>query len=109
MSSDLIVHVGDSNFEKEVLQAEVPVLLDFWAPWCGPCKMIAPILEDLAQTYQGKLKIVKLNVDENQETPSKFNVRGIPTLMIFKDGASVATKVGALNKGQLEAFINASI
>lgn len=109
MSSDLIVHVDDGNFEKEVLQAEVPVLLDFWAPWCGPCKMIAPILEDLAQTYQGKLKIVKLNVDENQETPSKFNVRGIPTLMIFKDGANVATKVGALNKGQLEAFVNASI
>lgn len=109
MSSDLIVHVDDGNFEKEVLQAEVPVLLDFWAPWCGPCKMIAPILEDLAQAYQGKLKIVKLNVDENQETPSKFNVRGIPTLMIFKDGANVATKVGALNKGQLEAFVNASI
>ncbi|WP_370578925.1 thioredoxin TrxA [Snodgrassella alvi] len=109
MSSDLIVHVGDGNFDKEVLQANVPVLLDFWAPWCGPCKMIAPILDELALAYQGKLKIVKLNVDENQDTPAKFNVRGIPTLMIFKDGASVATKVGALNKGQLEAFINASI
>lgn len=109
MSSDLIVHIGDGNFANEVLQSDVPVLLDFWAPWCGPCKMIAPILDDLASEYQGKLKIVKLNVDENQETPAKFGVRGIPTLMIFKNGSSVATKVGALNKGQLEAFINASL
>lgn len=109
MSSDLIIHASDATFNAEVLQADVPVLLDFWAPWCGPCKMIAPILEELASQYKGKLKIVKMDVDENEQTPAQFGVRGIPTLIIFKNGQNVATKVGALSKGQLEAFINASI
>lgn len=109
MSNELIIHVSDATFEKEVLQSNEPVLLDFWAPWCGPCKMIAPVLEEIAPEYQGKLKIVKMNVDENEKTPAQFGVRGIPTLMIFKNGQNVATKVGALNKSQLEAFVNASI
>lgn len=109
MSSELIVHATDASFEADVLKAESAVLVDFWAPWCGPCKMIAPVLDDIAPAYEGKLKIVKVNVDDNQAVPGEYGVRGIPTLIIFKDGEIVATKVGALAKGQLLAFIDASI
>ena len=101
--------VSEANFEEVVLKSSLPVLVDFWATWCGPCKMIAPILDEVAAEYQGRLKIVKINIDENEQTPAKFGVRGIPTLMVFKDGQNTATKVGALAKGQLTAFINASI
>ena len=107
--SNQIIHTSDATFEKDVLKAELPVLLDFWAPWCGPCKMIAPILDDIAAEFEGRLKVVKLNIDENEATPAKFGVRGIPTLMVFKNGENVATKVGALAKGQLTAFVNASL
>ncbi|MGU9858013.1 thioredoxin TrxA [Pseudomonas sp. LF245] len=109
MSSDLIKHVTDASFEAEVLKAQGPVLVDYWAEWCGPCKMIAPVLDDIAGTYQGKLTIAKLNIDDNQETPAKHGVRGIPTLMLFKDGEVAATKVGALSKSQLQAFLDANI
>lgn len=105
MSSE-IVYVTDDSFETEVLQSEVPVLVDYWAEWCGPCKMIAPILEEIVGEYTGKLKVAKLNIDENSATPPKFGIRGIPTLMIFKDGDVEATKVGALSKSQLTAFID---
>ena len=107
--SDKIIHVTDATFEAEVLQSSVPVLLDFWAPWCGPCKMIAPILDQLAEEYDGKVKIAKMNVDENQGVPAQFGIRGIPTMIVFKDGKNVANKVGALAKPQLEAFLNAPI
>jgi thioredoxin 1 len=109
MSSDAIVHVSDTSFEQEVIGADLPVLVDFWAPWCGPCKMIAPILDDLAEQFEGKLKVTKLNVDDNKEVAAKFNVRGIPTLIIFKNGAAHATKVGAVSKAQLVDFINSAI
>lgn len=107
--SDSILHVTDSSFEDEVLKSEGAVIVDFWAEWCGPCKMIAPILDDLAEQYKGKLTVAKLNIDENQGTPSTYGVRGIPTLILFKDGSPVATKVGAASKSQLEAFIDTNI
>jgi thioredoxin 1 len=109
MSSDLIKHVTDATFEAEVLQAQGAVLVDYWAEWCGPCKMIAPVLDDIATEYEGKVTIAKLNIDENQETPAKHGVRGIPTLMLFKNGNVEATKVGALSKSQLKAFLDASL
>ena len=107
--SENISHISDDNFEQEVLQSEQPVLIEYWAEWCGPCKMIAPILDEIAGEYEGKLKITKLNVDDNPNTPPKYGVRGIPTLMIFKNGNAEATKVGALSKSQLTAFIDQSI
>ncbi|HBT58395.1 MAG: thioredoxin TrxA [Pseudomonadales bacterium] len=107
--SDLIVHVTDSSFEDEVLKSDTPVLVDYWAEWCGPCKMIAPVLDEIAKDYSGKLKICKLNIDENAETAPKYGVRGIPTLMLFKDGNVEATKVGALSKSQLAAFLDSNI
>ena len=107
--SQQVVHVSDSSFESEVIQSQTPVLVDYWAEWCGPCKMIAPILEDVARDYAGKLKVAKLNIDENQATPPKYGIRGIPTLMLFKNGNVEATKVGALSKTQLAAFIDANI
>lgn len=107
--SDQIVHVSDADFEAEVLKSEHPVLVDYWAEWCGPCKMIAPILDEMAASYSGQLKIAKLNIDENPETPPKYGIRGIPTLMLFKNGAVEATKVGALSKAQLSAFIDSNL
>ena len=107
--SDNIINVTDSSFEQEVLSSEIPVLLDYWAEWCGPCKMIAPILNDIADEYSGKIKVAKLNIDENPGTPAKFGVRGIPTLMIFKSGSIEATKVGAMSKSQLSAFIDSTV
>lgn len=106
---DGIVHVSDSTFEDEVLNSGTPVLVDYWAEWCGPCKMIAPILEEIADEYTNKLTIAKLNIDDNQSTPQRYGVRGIPTLMIFKDGEIAGTKVGALSKSQLSAFIDSVI
>ncbi len=108
MSSD-IVYVTDDSFEEDVLKSDIPVLVDYWAEWCGPCKMIAPILEEIVGDYIGKLKVAKLNIDENSATPPKFGIRGIPTLMIFKDGDVEATKVGALSKSQLTAFIDSNL
>ena len=107
--SNSISHLTDENFEEEVLQSNIPVLVDYWAEWCGPCKMIAPILDSLTDEYSGKLKIAKLNIDDNQQTPQKYSVRGIPTLMIFKNGNVEATKVGALSKSQLTAFIDSNL
>ena len=107
--SDKIVYVTDDSFDSEVLQAESPVLVDYWADWCGPCKMIAPILDEIAGEYDGKLKVAKLNIDENPVTPPKFGIRGIPTLMIFKAGNVEATKVGAVSKSQLTAFIDSNL
>jgi thioredoxin 1 len=106
MASDLIKHVTDATFEADVLQAAQPILVDYWAEWCGPCKMIAPILDDLSTTYEGKLQIAKMNVDENRDIPAKFGIRGIPTLMLFKNGQLAATKVGAMSKAQMVAFID---
>lgn len=107
--SDKIIHVSDSTFEDEVLNSDMPIIVDYWAEWCGPCKMIAPILDEIADEYKGKLTVAKLNIDENQETPQKYAVRGIPTLMIFKDGEIAGTKVGAMSKSQLAAFIDSVI
>ena len=106
MSSDLIKHTSDASFESDVLQADKPVLVDYWAEWCGPCKMIAPILDEVSKDYDGRLQIAKMNVDENRDVPAKFGIRGIPTLMLFKDGQLAATKVGAMSKAQLTAFID---
>ena len=109
MSSDLIQHTSDAAFDNDVLQAEQPVLVDYWAEWCGPCKMIAPILDEVSKDYDGRLKIAKMNVDENRDVPAKFGIRGIPTLMLFKGGQLAATKVGALSKAQLTAFIDSHL
>jgi thioredoxin 1 len=109
MSSELIKHTTDASFDADVLQADRPVLVDYWAEWCGPCKMIAPILDDVAEQYGDKIQIAKMNVDENRDVPAKFGIRGIPTLMIFKDGQLAATKVGALSKAQLTAFIDGNL
>jgi len=103
------VHASDDNFEGEVMNADRPVLVDYWAEWCGPCKMIAPILDEVADSYGDRLKVVKLNIDENPETPPKYGIRGIPTLMLFKNGNVEATKVGALSKSQLTAFIDSNL
>ncbi len=104
-----ITHVTDDSFESDVLKSEVPVLVDYWAEWCGPCKVIAPVLEEIAGEYGGKIKICKLDIDANEETPPKYGIRGIPTLMLFKDGNVEATKVGALSKSQLTAFLDSNI
>jgi thioredoxin 1 len=107
--SDTIVYLTDDSFQNEVLDSAEPVLVDYWAEWCGPCKMIAPILTEIATEYQGKVKVAKLNIDENPQTPPKYGIRGIPTLMLFKDGHVEATKVGALSKSQLTAFIDTNL
>jgi len=107
--SDHITHVTDESFDPEVLKSDIPVLVDYWAEWCGPCKAVAPVLDEVAKEYGGKLKIAKLNVDENQEIPKKYGIRGIPTLMLFKNGNIEATKVGALSKSQLTAFLDSNI
>ena len=109
MSRTQIQHVTDDSFEPEVLKADVPVLLDYWAEWCGPCKSIAPILEQVASEYGGRVKVAKINVDENKLVPAKFGIRGIPTLMLFKNGNVEATRVGALSKSQLTAFLDSNI
>ena len=106
MASELIKHTTDATFEADVLKSPNPVLVDYWAEWCGPCKMIAPILDEVATSYAGKLQVAKMNVDENRDIPAKFGIRGIPTLMIFKNGELAATKVGAMSKSQLTAFID---
>ena len=105
MSSDLIKHTSDASFETDVLRSDKPVLVDYWAEWCGPCKMIAPILDEVSKDYDGKLRVAKMNVDENRDVPSKYGIRGIPTLMLFKNGQLAATKVGAMSKAQLTAFL----
>jgi thioredoxin 1 len=107
--SDLIGHVSDDTFETDVLKADTPVLVDYWAEWCGPCKAIAPVLDEVAKEYQGKLRVMKLNVDDNHEVPKKYSIKGIPTLMLFKNGNVEATKVGALSKSQLTAFLDSNI
>jgi len=109
MASDSIQRVTDDTFEPEVLKSDTPVLVDYWAEWCGPCKSIAPILDEVAKEYGGRLKIAKINVDENQLTPAKFGIRGIPTLMLFKNGNVEGTRVGALTKSQLTAFLDSTI
>ena len=106
MASELIKHISDASFEADVLQADKPVLVDYWAEWCGPCKMVAPILDEVSASYKDKLQVTKMNVDENRDIPAKFGIRGIPTLMLFKDGQLAATKVGAMSKAQLTAFID---
>jgi len=107
--SERIVHVTDDSFEQEVLQSSNPVLVDYWADWCGPCKMIAPVLDEIADEYDGRVRIAKLNIDENPNTPPRYGIRGIPTLMLFKQGEVEATKVGAVSKSQLTAFIDSNL
>ncbi|NLC35968.1 MAG: thioredoxin TrxA [Alcaligenaceae bacterium] len=107
--TDSIKNVTDSSFESDVLKSDTPVLVDYWAEWCGPCKMIAPLLDEAAKAYQGRVTIAKLNVDDNPDTAAKFGIRGIPTLMLFKDGKAAATKVGAISKSQLNAFLDESL
>ena len=107
--SERIIHVTDDSFEQEVLKSSSPVLVDYWADWCGPCKMIAPVLDEIAEEYDGKLRVAKLNIDENPGTPPRYGIRGIPTLMLFKDGEVEATKVGAVSKSQLTAFIDSNL
>ena len=109
MSSKLITHTSDASFKADVLEAGTPVLVDYWAEWCGPCKAIAPILDEVSKDYDGKLRVAKMNVDENRDVPAKFGIRGIPTLMLFKNGQLAATKVGALSKAQLTAFIDSHL
>ena len=109
MSSELITHTSDASFNSDVIESSTPVLVDYWAEWCGPCKMIAPILDEVSKTYDGKLRVAKMNVDENRDVPAKYGIRGIPTLMLFKDGQLAATKVGALSKAQLTAFIDSHL
>ncbi len=101
--------VSDSSFDQDVLQSDTPVLVDYWAEWCGPCKMVAPVLEEIAKEYSGRLKVCKINIDENEATPPKYGIRGIPTLMLFKNGNVEATKVGALSKSQLAAFLDSNL
>lgn len=107
--SENIVYLSDASFEQDVIKSDMPVLVDYWAEWCGPCRMIAPILDEIATEYAGRVKVAKLNIDENPATPPKFGIRGIPTLMLFKDGAVAATKVGALSKSQLAAFLDGQL
>lgn len=107
--SDQVVHVTDGSFEQDVLQAKLPVLVDFWAEWCGPCKMISPVLEQIAKEYAGKAVIAKLNIDENPSTPPHYSIRGIPTLMLFKQGNVEGTKVGAVSKSQISAFLDSNL
>ena len=107
--SDNIIHVSDDSFEQEVLQSEKPVLIDYWAEWCGPCKMIAPVLDEVASEYADRIRVAKLNIDENPATPPKYGIRGIPTLMLFKNGEVEATKVGAVSKAHLTAFLDENI
>ncbi|WP_298017915.1 thioredoxin TrxA [uncultured Castellaniella sp.] len=107
--SDSIKHVSDASFQADVLQSELPVLVDYWAEWCGPCKMVAPLLDEAAAKYQGRVTIAKLNVDENPDSAAKYGIRGIPTLMLFKDGKIATTKVGALSRAQLQAFLDESL
>jgi len=109
MENSAIITLNESNFDRELTQDDKPMIVDFWAEWCGPCKMIAPLLDDIAKDYAGKLKVTKMNIDENQATPPKYGIRGIPTLMLFKNGNLAATKVGALSKSQLMAFIDSNI
>lgn len=107
--SEHIIHVTDSTFKTEVLESTIPTIVDFWAEWCGPCKMIAPILDEISKEYAGKLKVTKLNIDDNPKTPGEFGIRGIPTLLLFKGGSVEAQKVGALSKSQLSAFIDSNL
>ncbi len=107
--SENIVHTSDANFDTDVLQSDVPVLIDFWAEWCGPCKMIAPLLDEAASEYEGRVSIVKMNIDENPNTPQKFGIRSIPTLMLFKNGEVQAQKLGSMSKGQLAEFLDGNL
>lgn len=107
--SESIKHISDASFEDDVVKSSTPVLVDYWAEWCGPCRMIAPILEEVSKEYQGRLQVAKMDVDQNQATPAKFGIRGIPTLMIFKNGTVVGTKVGAVSKAQLTSFIDSNL